>query len=420
MFKSRKTRSSIAVNLLGNFIPIFAAIICIPKLVAALGVANFGLLAIIWAIIGYAGIFDLGISRSLVYFASMSKIERERFPLNQIVSKATKVLLVGGALCAIVFILFSEQIAGFLLRENRDLLADGKRSMMLIGFIVPFSMLANAYRGVLEGLADFQNASIIKAVGGALLFVAPLITLSVVDVDVYVIGFEYLIIRVALVFWTYRVVIRSENYIESKKTDRRFEGSILRYSRNTLVSSIVSPLMVYGDRFVLSHVIGASAVGIYTIIQESIGRTVLVSASVAATYQPIYSGLKPKQLDRYKSSQSKWVAVLALAFFTGGMAAPWLIEIWSGVPMENYRGLIYVFTAAIFVNSLAQFPYALLLAQGRPDYPAKFHTGEFIIYLPIVVLMIQQFGIYGAAISFLVRVIVDFILLEWAARRVMR
>ena len=62
-------------NLLGNGVPLLAAAVAIPYLLTSLGNEKFGLLALIWSLIGYFGLFDFGVGRALTYEVSRKKDE---------------------------------------------------------------------------------------------------------------------------------------------------------------------------------------------------------------------------------------------------------------------------------------------------------------------------------------------------------
>src|SRR5215467_11541070 len=52
-------------NLGGNLAPLPVAFFCIPPLIKALGTDRFGVLTLIWALIGYTAVFDFGLGRAL-------------------------------------------------------------------------------------------------------------------------------------------------------------------------------------------------------------------------------------------------------------------------------------------------------------------------------------------------------------------
>ena len=65
----QRMRTPVVINMLwsmtGSVIPLFAAVITIPYLVEALGVARFGVLSLAWVVVGYFSLFDMGLGKAL-------------------------------------------------------------------------------------------------------------------------------------------------------------------------------------------------------------------------------------------------------------------------------------------------------------------------------------------------------------------
>ena len=53
-------------NLIGNGAPLIVAVFSIPILIHGLGKDRFGVLALAWAVIGYASLFGIGLGRALL------------------------------------------------------------------------------------------------------------------------------------------------------------------------------------------------------------------------------------------------------------------------------------------------------------------------------------------------------------------
>jgi len=72
-------------NLIGNVTPMLIAIFCIPVLIRRLGTERFGILTLVWALIGYAAVFDLGLSRALTQLVAKTLGTDEQQEVSKLV-----------------------------------------------------------------------------------------------------------------------------------------------------------------------------------------------------------------------------------------------------------------------------------------------------------------------------------------------
>ncbi|MGZ4898793.1 MAG: hypothetical protein ACXV8X_03975, partial [Candidatus Angelobacter sp.] len=66
-------------NLLGNCFPVAVAVVCLPVLKRGLGTERLGIISLAWVVIGYFGLFDLGLSRALTKLVA-ERIGQRRQP----------------------------------------------------------------------------------------------------------------------------------------------------------------------------------------------------------------------------------------------------------------------------------------------------------------------------------------------------
>ena len=87
--------------------PLLAAIVTIPILIATLGTERFGILTLIWALVSYFGLFDLGLGRALTQQLAASWARGEQGRADRLIGTAllaTVVLgLVAGSLLAAAY-----------------------------------------------------------------------------------------------------------------------------------------------------------------------------------------------------------------------------------------------------------------------------------------------------------------------------
>ena len=60
-------KKNVIWNLLGSGLPLLAAALFVPFTLKLLTIEGFGLLTLIWGLIGYFSLFDLGVGRALTY-----------------------------------------------------------------------------------------------------------------------------------------------------------------------------------------------------------------------------------------------------------------------------------------------------------------------------------------------------------------
>lgn len=411
--------NNVIYSLLGNAIPIIFALIFIPSVRTELGAVEFGALVLIWALIGYFGIFDLGISKALVYHAAKI-VDSPTQSLSAMVSVSVKAIFMLTLVGAATLYIWAEQFCRVFLKVDAASMPNIVIAFQIVAVAIPFTTIGNALRGVLEGLSNFRTASAIKAVTFSAYFYVPALLIPFDRLTLANTSAGYLIVRILSCGWSWRAVTQSPAY--RRKQCAGAEGAriteVFSYGLWALVTAIISPLMVYGDRFVVSSVLGASLVGIYAILQETIGRSLIVSSSVCAVLQPKFTQYDTDQRkELYDKSERALLAVMGLMYLAIFIVIEQILEWWLGDDMSAYFALMGLFVAALFFNSMAQLPYALLLGRGRPDLVAKAHAVEFLLYLPLCWFATWRFGLQGAAAAWLLRVSFDYGILRWLAKR---
>ena len=70
------------LNLVGLVVPLAVGFVTIPMVVRALGNARFGILALVWVVFGYFGLFDLGLGRTTTRYVAdcLGRNEPDKMP----------------------------------------------------------------------------------------------------------------------------------------------------------------------------------------------------------------------------------------------------------------------------------------------------------------------------------------------------
>jgi hypothetical protein len=92
------------------------------------------------------------------------------------------------------------------------------------------------------------------------------------------------------------------------------------------------------------------------------------------------------------------------------LLVPFLMKLW--LRTRNTPDAVFaaqVFLAGAVVQATASIAFTALHARGRSDLAARIHLAEFPIYCLVFYWAAVRFGVKGAALAWLGRVIVDFV-----------
>ena len=119
----------------------------------------------------------------------------------------------------------------------------------------------------------------------------------------------------------------------------------------------------------------------------------------------------------YKKEQAN-VIYFSLPIYLGSvLLAPFVVSFWLGVSANEVWLISTIMSVGFLFNSMAQAPYAFLMARGEPRRVAFAHSVEALLYAPLLIFATMHYGVTGAALAGLVRTIFDFGFLTWQARR---
>jgi O-antigen/teichoic acid export membrane protein len=101
--------------------------------------------------------------------------------------------------------------------------------------------------------------------------------------------------------------------------------------------------------------------------------------------------------------------------------APEILRLWLGDLFANEStAVLQVLAIGVLVNSLAQVPFGVIQASGRPDVTAKLHLIELVPYAVAVYWATVTFGIIGTAGVWLVRAAADSAVLFGVSFRILK
>lgn len=415
------TRSAL-LNFAGHAVPLVAALAAVPFLIATLDASRFGFLSIAWVIVGYFGLFDLGLGRALTRVIAERAGTAREGELPALARTALLLLagvgvVMGGVLAAIAPWLCTD-----VLRLPDALQAEAASALQVLAVCLPFVTLTSALRGVLEAGLRFGWVNVLRIPLGMLTFLVPAaVAAHTTDLVALCLSLAALRVIGAVAHWAvcarlYPALVRPG------APSRQGLSEMFGYGLWLTVSNVVGPLMVYMDRFVIGALASVASVAYYTAPYEVVTRLWLIPAALTGVLFPVFAGSHLADHDRMRCVFRKGLLALAAVMLPLALAvaagAGWWLEVWLGAEYakEGTR-VAQILCAGVLFNSLAHLPFSLLQAAGRADLTARLHLVELPFYVAALSWLIPAYGINGAALAWTGRCMVDAALLFIFARR---
>lgn len=392
-------------------LPLTVGLFAIPFLVRHLGVERFGLLNLSWLLVGYFSLFDLGIGRALTRLLAEKMAEGRHSELPGLVSTALVIMRWLGLGAGLLLALLAPWLAGWM-RVSPEIQDEMRWALWIMALTLPFVVLSVGWRGVLEAYGRFDLVNGVRIPLGISIFLAPVIVLLFAEGLVPVV-ISLAITRVAGWWFTRYFCLRLvPSLAELGQVDRLQLRPLLSFGGWMTLSNIVGPLMVYADRFLIGGLLSAAAVAYYATPYEVVTRLWVISGALASVLFPLIAG--KIVVDRLgarvlyeRAMKVLFLAMLpvvaALFLFAEAGLAWWLNDDFAA----HGHVVAQLLLVGVFVNALGQIAITVLHGAGRADWAAKLHLSELPFYLIVLIYAVENFGIEGVAMAWLLRIFVD-------------
>ncbi len=416
--------SHIGWNLAGLSLPLLVAVATVPHLVVKLGNERFGLLALAWGLIGYAGALDLGIGRALTQMVARLRGDGKLSMIPDALATAGRITLIaglaGGAAIAFAALIGVDAWIGVKDISSSEI----RNAILLLAIALPAQAMSATYRGLNEAYLNFKGISLLRVILGAVNFGGPYL------VALYTAQLPWLVATLVVSRLLALVIFRRLAFgcFHDMSVNQRkgvysasIAKSLFSFGGWVTVSSVVSPILMQADRFLIASVLSASAVTIYVLPYEIVVQSLILVGAISSVIFPALSRLMREQPDKWQAYFRRWLLIVAgmmlLACALLALLLPILLPLWIKENLDP-RSIIVgkILCIGVFANAIGVMFYALIHAKGRADLTAKLHLVELPIFIGLLLLLLNQHGIVGAAWAWVGRMAFDAIALAWIGK----
>ena len=404
--------TNLAWNLAGESTPVLAAVFAIPTLLHHLGPDRFGVLTLSWMIAGYFGMFDFGLGRAL------TKAMAQEIGLGRNAKAATLLwtslvtMFSLGALAGVVLALIAPWLTTRALRIPFALRDETLTGLYVIAIGLPMLISSSALRAALAAADRFDLLNLVRTPSGILGFVAPVLMLPFTHRLGWLIA--ALVLNRMLTWSCYAMAIGGA-LAELRRLPRLEVACLiplLGFGAWITVSNVITPMMVYLDRFVIGATLSMAALTAYSVPMEIVSKSFVFPAAVSGVIFPAFArsfAVAPAVITALFERALKLVAfVLYPACAMVVAFAPQIMSVWIGPQYAAQSAVVLqILAVGAFVTGLSWIPLALLHGADRPDLAAKIHLVDFPLYALAMWIFVGRFGLAGAAFTWSGRLLIE-------------
>ena len=391
---------------LSSVLPAVVGLLALQPILEHLGNAHFTLLSFFWLLTGQLGLFDLGLSRSLLIEVPKTHTQDQNGFLTYVAIQGVKNSLMG------ILILIPLAFLWFEFKGVESGWGGHYTYLVLLMCWVPLAIFQGLARCVFEGFQDFKTASLYKALNQLLLFLLPLLftfwpelgfsellwTITAARFAVLVMMLFHLKTR-GIVFvkpWKPTHAVRSQNrWITLSNFSGVFNGSF--------------------DRYYLLFLLGAARLTEYVFSQDIAIRILVLSFSISTVLLPVLSSKKDVKITH------KWIKWSSLTVTVTHFII-WLSVLWgkdkiAGVfpSMDHDAVALFfgIFLLGITANGIGHLLLSALHSKRSTKKPAIWHAISAVLYVLVVLSYNESILLWQVAAIWSARSIIDTLVLTY-------
>jgi O-antigen/teichoic acid export membrane protein len=409
-------------TLAGSVLPLAVSFISTPFIIRFLGAESYGVLLLVGLIPTYFSFADFGMGVASTKFSSEAYGEGDSAKEAAVVWTATAVAFITSIIIALPILIFSFPIilalnvpeplqmqasvalkiaaAGFVI----GIVASVLNSPMLARLRMDLNTVTNAVPKILLAAVTpfllYAGAGIVGAVSWA--FIVGVATLAVVF---YFSG--------RLLPTLFHVAIR-----------REYLKSLLNFGGGLVIGGIAAMLLINFEKLALTRMVSVKALAYYSVAFTFANMATIFGQAMVTSLIPAFSQLTaPANRTEFNGLFARGMRLnlilLVPALMVLIVIAKPFFTLWAGEEFGHESSLpFYILAFGLFFNILAYIPLSTIIAFGRTDIFAKLYWIELAVYAIAAIVLINYFGIAGAAAAWSLRVIIDAFVIMWLSGRV--
>jgi O-antigen/teichoic acid export membrane protein len=400
---------NIVINFAGLIAPTIVSLATVPAYIHLMGVERYGVISLVWALIGYFSLLDLGTS-----LATENQIAKARGAKDDSVERifwaacflnlATGIL--GGLLVyfgARFYITYGVRIEPAFQREVMD-------ALPWIAVAVPIANVTWVFAGAITAVERFASYNTNQTLGTLLFQVLPLVAIYCFSPSLSAVIPAAVCARVIAGVLLGIATFRALGITRMRLPERRVMGELFSYGKWMLLFSGAGAIAGSLDRVLVGSILGARFVTFYATPQNLVQRLNMLPSAMLRTLFPRLSASSREDADTLARS--------ALSFLNGALTPCMIValfalepflNVWLGPTIASVSAPVgRVLVIGVWLTGQSSILGILIQAQANPAYVARVSWLQLPFFVLALWAAIHLGGIVGAGVIVVAKALFDY------------
>lgn len=395
-----------AWNYAGTAVNIVSTLIMTPVYVRAMGLEQYGILAVLSAILAPIGVLNVGVTQASVKFVAFHSAKNEFDEARDAVAASLTINLAIGIAGALLCFLGAAYFPLLGFKISPELQGDAITGLRLIGGVWLVTQVAGNFRGVLEGLRQQRRVMY----GDTLTVLAnvvcclPLVLITH-RLSWFITG-QLIATAAVAIYWWHQARRELHGLRLAWKSVRNAVPHVYSYSFWQTVNAATAIAANVGDRYFIGIWLSAATLGSYNVALrvQSVGRTLFYAANQALFPAASAASAEPGVSERLVVTASWYIALFAgLGLGIMTICGPGFLELWIGAEVRIEAGFVLrVFLITLLFEIPSAIGSSYLNAHALTKLTAANNVATTIVTLGLMFPLGISYGINGVAVAALV------------------
>ena len=406
---------NVGINFFGLVLPTFVSLVTVPSYIRLLGVERYGVIALVWTLIGYFSILDLGMSMAAQNHISKALASKDSDECARVFWSATWLNLVTGIIGGLIIYFGAFLYTAYFSKVSPELQHEVYMALPWLAIAIPIANVSWVFGGAINGAERFGVYNTNQTLGTFAFQLLPLGVAWWMGPSLQNVLAAAVVARLFAAGLLGRSALKVLNLRRILPPQLGVAKGLFNFGGWMLVTSVAFMVADSLDKVFLGSGLGARYVTFYTVPQNLVTRLNIVPTALGRTLFPRLSAVGRDHADLIVQQSLEFLngAFTPIALGAMFVLGPFL-HIWVGNEIATIAAPVgRILIVTVWLVGQANVSRIMIQSQVNPAVAARVGLLELPVYAAGLWFGIKYFGLTGAAVAVGGRALFDYGVLLW-------